>query len=114
MKELFQVAKRYIVTEDSGCGCGGCGTIFAFLILGSILISIAPYLLAGLVVILIIVGIIYYPKYKENKQRKKQEAEFAERERQIEIELRKRELEKREKEVFGHKNSDDVDNWEDF
>lgn len=108
------MGKRYIVTEDNGCGCSGCGTVFAFLIIGSILISIAPYLLAALLVILIIVGIIYYPKYKENKNHQKQEKEFADREKQIEIELRRRELEKREKEVFGNKSSNEPTDWDDF
>lgn len=106
------MAKRYVVREESGCGCG---SFFVFAIVASVLMTIAPYLLIAVLVIAVIAGIIYYPKYKSNKQRKKDEADLAERERQIELTKRRRDLDRQEQELNGPKGSDSSDDeWKDF
>ena len=104
------MAKRYIVTEDKGCGCG---SFIGFVIVVGILMTIAPYLLMGLAVILIVAAIIYIPRYRENKRRNLEEAEIAERERQYELKKRRAEIEEKERKLNSKANQQD-DNWEDF
>ena len=105
------MAKRYVVTENTGCGCGsGCGGVIGFLLIGSFLMAVAPYLLVFFVILGIILAIIYVPKMKANKQRLKEEEELNERERRLELEQRRRDLERREKEMASSENKD----WSDF
>lgn len=63
------MGKRYIVTEDTGCGCGcgGCMNFILVLIVISILASIAPYLIVVALVILLIWLFVGYPKRKQKK-----------------------------------------------
>ncbi|MGM7316024.1 hypothetical protein ABRY77_10525 [Enterococcus casseliflavus] len=106
------MAKRYIVTEDNGCGClSGCGGVIGFLLIGSFLMVIAPYLIGFFVVLAIILGIIFIPKIRLNKQKQREEAELDERERRLALEQRRRDLERREKEMSSSSERKD---WSDF
>lgn len=104
------MGKRYVVTEESGCGCW---SVIGFLFLGSIFITIAPYLLILLIIAVVIGLIIYIPKLKQRKQQAAEEAELAERERQLELQAKRIALEKRERELNGQQDVDDED-WDDF
>lgn len=108
------MSKKYIVKEKSGCGCW---TFFGFLIIAGIFMTYLPIIAGVAVIAAIIWGIVYYPKYKVNKQRKQDEAEIAERERQIELERRRMDLENQEKELKSKRNDNNEtedSNWDDF
>ncbi|MBV7390078.1 hypothetical protein [Enterococcus alishanensis] len=104
------MGKKYVVTEESGCGCW---SVIGFLFLCSIFITIAPYLLFILIIAVIIGLIIYIPKMRQRKQHAAEEAELAERERQLELRAKRIALEKRERELNDHKEIDN-DGWDDF
>lgn len=105
------MSKRYIVTESrgGGCGCGCIGLLF-FLIFGSLILSILPYLMIFIVIAGIILALIYIPKIRDARQRQKEEAELDERERRLNLERRRKELERREREL----HASDSEDWKDF
>lgn len=108
------MSKRYVVTEESGCGCGS-------LVVGAIFLSIiypyVPYLVGIIVIIAIIWLIIYIPKYNKKKKRQMEEDELAEREHQLILEQRRMDLEVREREMRNKRNrlnGDRDSSWDDF
>lgn len=128
----IKMGKRYVLKQERGCGTG-CFSIFGFIILGSVLISIAPFLLAIVAVVAVVWAIMYFPKYKTNRERRQREDDLAERERRLDYERRKRDIERREDAMYSehshehhhqceqrktvepvqhHEDNDDI--WSDF
>ena len=108
------MAKRYVVTEESGCGCGS----FFFGAIALMFISpFIPFLAGILAVVAIIWLIIYIPKYRVKKQQQREYDELAERERQLDLQQKIMDLEAREKELRKKQEdfTDSKDNsWDDF
>lgn len=105
------MGKRYVVTEESGCGCGS-------LLVGAIFLSIitpfVPYI-AGIIVILVGIWLLFYiPKRNANKRKQREEDELAERERQLNLKQKRMELEARERELRNKWNENSNDSWDDF
>ncbi|EMW6211836.1 hypothetical protein AAFD74_001883 [Enterococcus faecalis] len=111
------MGKRYIVTEDSGCGGCGCGTILGLAILITFIGSILPYLIPIVIIGLIIFLIFYIPKYKENKKKATEENEINERERRLELEAKRMDLERRERQLKEKRENlekQNNDEWVDY
>lgn len=108
------MSKRYVIKEESNSGCW---SFLGIMIVLGIFVAYLP-IIAGIAVILAIIWrIFYYPKYKAEKQRKKEEAEIAERERQLDLEQKRMDLEARERELKAQRNKSQElkdDTWDDF
>lgn len=118
------MAKRYVVQEDSGCGCGG---LFLAVLFFGFIIGHWQIILAIIAVIGAIIWIIYWPKHQAKKQQAAEEAALAKRRCELELEQQRLELEQRERELAAkrkqlypdeqltedsaHKNDED---WSDF
>ncbi|MEO5293819.1 hypothetical protein [Enterococcus cecorum] len=100
--------KKYVVEEQSGCGCG---TFIGICIIIYLLVKYGVYIATFSIIALIIAIIIFwtkrYPKIKAEQNAANEEANLAERERRIENEIRRRKIEAKEKELFD--DEDDLD-----
>ena len=109
------MGKRYVVTEESGCGCG---TLFVGAILISLFISIAPYLIPIAIIAIVCWFIFAYPKRKEIKRKAQEEAaieaEILEMERTNELEHRRIEAERIKEELRLKKEKNSKEDWSDF
>ena len=108
------MSKKYVIKKESNSGCW---SFFGVMLALGIFVAYLPIIAGIAVVAAIIWGIIYYPKYKAEKQRKMEEAEIAERERQLELEQKRMALEARERELKAQRDQSyggEDDAWDDF
>ncbi|WP_430598237.1 hypothetical protein [Enterococcus sp. AZ177] len=103
------MGKRYVVTEESGCGCG---TLFVGALLISLFTAALPYLIPVVIIAIICWFVFGYPKMKENKRKAKEEAEILELERLNELERRRIEAERVQEELRSKKEK--KNDWSDF